>query len=520
MLTGGMRRLLILMALAAIPCAAQGVAGTGSISGRVLDAVTNASIPGAKIVIGCMTITNPTASCYEHAPAVASDGTFRADGLPAGSYLLIGIADKYFGPHITPTVIIEAGHERSNVVVGLLKAAVIRGRVLGVDGKPLPGIDVEALALSADHRLRVISSTKTDSAGAYGLDRLTEGKYFLAAQKGSVRFFFPSAVHAEDGQPVQIDFGEEYLDANIRIRSVPLLSISGRIADFEGVPNNQDLSVRVYSQGPRIVDAPARQSPLTPDGRFHFYAVVAGDYALVLEQKTSIEDAGRSSGFYLHVLAKEDVTLGRADLTGITLIIPPRINLTGRVVLESSNPGELSSAKIMLRPQDIFPFSDHKSAHPSRDGSFVLPNCEPARYSFQFTPPPGTYIEGIEYNRQPVTTSILDFTNGIGGELVIQLERGTAALAGTVPDDVPDAYVYLIPDGWQPDDWRQIERVLPKKHSFLFTNVAPGRYSLVMLNEQGEDPLQLAARGQTVELNAGDQKKIELTITPAGSFLP
>ena len=492
----------------------------GSLSGRVVDATTNDAIPGAKIIVGCMTVKNPGATCTELEAAGSADGTFRADGLPAGNYLLIGNVDKYLDPHPVPTVTVEAGREHSNIVIALLKAAVIRGKVLDTDGKPLPGMEVEALSPRSDHRLHVISSAKADVTGAYTLDRLKAGKYFLAAQKGSVHFFFPSAVHAEDAQAVQIDFGQEYSDANIRVRSVPLLSISGRVADIEALPDKQNLTVRLYSHGAAVANVPAPQSPLTPDGRFHFDAMVQGDYALVLEQKRAINAGGVSSAFRLHVLAREDITLGRTDLTGIALVIPPKMNVTGNVVLENPNAGELPRAEIMLRPQDIFSFGDYKNVNPGDDGSFSLTNCEPARYSFQVIPPPGTYVEEVEYNRQPVVTRLLDFSNGAAGGLVIRLKRGTATLAGTIPADARDSYVYLIPDGWKPDDWRQMKRVLTEKHSFLFADIAPGRYTLVAANQELENPSELAGRGQAVDRNSGDQKQIELSITPAESSEP
>jgi hypothetical protein len=250
--------------------------------------------------------------------------------------------------------------------------------------------------------------------------------------------------------------------------------------------------------------------------------MVAGDYALVLEQKRAINAAGVSSAFRLHVLAREDITLGRTDLNGITLVIPPQMNLTGKVVLENPNAGELARTGITLRPQDqdVFSFGDYKDANPSDHGSFVLANCEPAQYSFQVLPPPGTYIEEIEYNRQPVTTSLLDFSNGAAGELVIRLKRGTAALAGTIPADARDSYVYLIPDGWTPDDWRQMNRVLTRKHEFSFANIAPGRYTLVAINQEVENPSELTGSGQTVDLKSGDQKQVELSITPTESSEP
>jgi hypothetical protein len=110
----------------------------------------------------------------------------------------------------------------------------------------------------------VASSTKTDAAGYYTLDQLMAGKYYIVTQKDidSPRFFFPGAVYVEDAQPVQIEFGQEYSDANIRLRTVSLKHMVGRVAGIDMLPGMKALSVHLYSEGTTIFGTPARESLL------------------------------------------------------------------------------------------------------------------------------------------------------------------------------------------------------------------------------------------------------------------
>ncbi|MBV9264837.1 MAG: carboxypeptidase regulatory-like domain-containing protein, partial [Acidobacteriaceae bacterium] len=273
-----MRYLVVAMFLASMQCAAQQAAGAGSLSGRVVDATTNDVIPEAKIIIGCITVKYSGATCAEHRVSAAPDGTFRADGLPAGNYLLIDVDDKYLGPDVTPTVTVEAGREQSNISLALLKEAVIRGKITDANGKPLSGVNVEALKVRADHGFPVVSSATTDPDGSYTLKRLRTGNYFVLAQKDSVPFFFPDTVRADDAQAIHVDFGQEFVSADIRVRPEHLLAIAGRVGDFEALPDKKALSVHVYSQGLQIPGLSPPQTSLAPDGRFHFDRIAPGDY--------------------------------------------------------------------------------------------------------------------------------------------------------------------------------------------------------------------------------------------------
>lgn len=121
--------------------------GSASLSGRVVNSVTKAGIPGVEFRL-----------CRMHAPSVNPEGlTVDCDpvGTPAvtddtGSYHLTGIAEgeyavmprfkEGFRPTISPPPIMIFGDTQSDVE--LTPLATVHGRVLQPDGNPAKGVVV------------------------------------------------------------------------------------------------------------------------------------------------------------------------------------------------------------------------------------------------------------------------------------------------------------------------------------------------------------------------------------------
>ncbi len=151
------------------PRPGQAAPSTATLSGRVVDFVTNEPVPGVLVQIG-----GPAKA----AKITAENGTFEFTSLPAGSYRLSASRNGYLPDNGSPrpgargrtTVDLEAGG-RGDITVRLVRGGVIAGQVLDADGRPVQArvgdsratfllrwaaalATVHARRRSADHRRR------------------------------------------------------------------------------------------------------------------------------------------------------------------------------------------------------------------------------------------------------------------------------------------------------------------------------------------------------------------------------
>jgi len=182
--------------------------GTGMIVGRVVDANTNAPVPGVLVSLLLMkgTIAN-TAPTAESRLITDSQGRFAFRALPAGDYMIpasIGGQFNYspngfivtglgspLSPYLSggfgqrrpsgPLQLFELaeGQRVGDVVIKMWKAGAVSGRVLDETGEPVPNQVVCAVQLSPAGRLLTGPSMRTDDRGVYRLPGLVPGAYIV-----------------------------------------------------------------------------------------------------------------------------------------------------------------------------------------------------------------------------------------------------------------------------------------------------------------------------------------------------
>lgn len=208
-----------------------------------------------------------------------------------------------------------AGRDQTGIEICLNPEAIIQGLVSTSSDSPIAGVQVQVF--KKQHRkgmvfLRAVGSSTTDKAGVYRIDRLQPGVYYVAAkqEKNGRWFLSPGVLTTGQAQSINADFGHEYSNVNIRVGDVTVHRISGRVIQ------SPDLDLSAYSvtlspDKAEVVDVVGR-SELSGNGSFVFPEVPSGDYILALRRKERSRD-GRS--FRVHVVAKESVSVGSADVT-------------------------------------------------------------------------------------------------------------------------------------------------------------------------------------------------------------
>lgn len=128
-----------------------------TVRGKVTDSVTGAPIPGAIVSTG------------QSWARTDANGSFEISANRSGS--LNASAQGY-----------EPSWGNADRALKLTPLAAVAGRVIDSDGEPLPGMNVELLALELTRRsfkVRVIKSVRTDDRGVYRIGGITPGDFYV-----------------------------------------------------------------------------------------------------------------------------------------------------------------------------------------------------------------------------------------------------------------------------------------------------------------------------------------------------
>ena len=274
--------------------------------------------------------------------------------------------------------------------------AVIAGRVLGTDGRPMAAANVRAIPLDRGAFTRVV---QTDVAGRYELTDLRAGRYrieaskagFLAIEYRQPRPFAPGAVvTVRDAQRVD----------NIDIALAKHSAIVGHVYDEAGDPV-EGASVRVsqiaFAGGRRrLEDVPGVEARMTDDrGRFRVWGLPPGRFIVsaVVGQiefpgPGMIDLPGYAPTFYPGTAmssgaALVDVGLA-SDTTGIdfSLAPAPTARVSGQTLSSAGDPvtGGLT-LRSSQRSGGLLP--EVGAIINMKDGTFIFPNVAPGEYVIQ-----------------------------------------------------------------------------------------------------------------------------------------
>jgi hypothetical protein len=167
----------------------QAPAGTAVLSGQVVALDTGRPIKRARVVV--------TGGGRPFSATSDDEGRFRIEGLPAASYTITATRTGYVngvygqrrpGTPGTP-VAISDGQEVTGINVGLMRGGVITGHVVDEDGEPL------AQAIVTVHRQQFVNGERqltpagvdqSDDRGQFRVFGLAPGDYFVSAAAGGI----------------------------------------------------------------------------------------------------------------------------------------------------------------------------------------------------------------------------------------------------------------------------------------------------------------------------------------------
>jgi len=343
-------------------------------------------------------------------------GHFRIGALAAGEWRLTASAPGY--ARAEPQLVVVAAEQAVEVQLTLVVGARISGLVLGLDGQPKAGCDVNALHASAPDDGPIVEVTargtsyrqnpnarkrnytaQSDAAGRFAIEELPAGRFEVTASPGA---------RAE----VELPPGGQS-EVALQLHRPP--TIRGRVTDVDGPVAGATVEAAVQSRPDSWTDA--GQTVTSAAGEYELVLSQAGDCILRAEQGDERAPPRR-------VVAEWDVPLVQ-DLAFGTARVAGRVVAAG-----SSDP--IAGASIKLSDQtgqerdglgqnlSHFYTSTVKSG---ADGRFETRRLQPGTYT----------IEVARKGWAPVVRGPLELPGVAGADdgLLFELVAG-AKVGGTV----------------------------------------------------------------------------------------
>lgn len=326
--------------------------GTGLIKGRVVDGVSGAAVPRARVRLQ---------GGAGQRPSVLTDGAggFVFKNLPAGAFIL-SVDKSTYMPARHPDagrtlrnsakpIMLQAGESIDAIAVPLFHGTAITGRVVDANGDPIESADVRLLRLAASGgRPTMRNGTSTNDLGEFRLGKLEPGSYIVMAtarRMGQeepipaniepapqpVPSYYPGVTAMDLAQPIRIERGQTVGDIEITLaEGVPAI-VSGTLVGEDGQPITTGGFVMVRAM---VKDMPfpvdTSGAAVRPDGTFRT-TLAPGDYVIEGRAMTQGGSGGSERMGFLHVSVS-------GNLEGLTILVGGAATATGRVIFEGTSP--------------------------------------------------------------------------------------------------------------------------------------------------------------------------------------
>jgi hypothetical protein len=444
------------------------------------------------------------------------DGSFSFDAIADKPYTVTvyGFEDPATGQYHLPG---------ENITIAVERGGVITGRVTGVQGEPLAGIQVQAKCIRGkgdkpltgpDSGYYLSRSRITDDRGIYRFWGLQPGVYIVSAGRGGGDVvteydddsptYYPSSTLGSATQLV-VNSGQELTGIDIKYRGYPGHAVSGALTG-----GNPPSYLEVYLGTPGGVYLDSVSLPATQaSGPFAFARVSDGEYVIA-----ALRTSGRE---VLAISPLKIVTVKGADVTGINLNPVPLGSLSGSIQLENdpklpcSNKTKNSLAETVLslrrdgRPNENYPpFIESQltyAASPDGKGQFAMKKVPAGAYRIEsWLPNEDWYLSAITLGsgaeQVDAGSKGISISQGqVISSLSVVMKNGAAGLSGRIVprsegSSLPAALrVHLVPA--EPTRAGEVLRFAETEAgsdgAFKFKNLAPGSYRIVATPVEGKE---------------------------------
>jgi hypothetical protein len=436
-------------------------------------------------------------------------------------------------------ITLDAGQTRKDVVVPMIAAPVLAGRVFDPHGKPLAAALVRAYQrryTPYGTELKIVTNGMTNDLGEYRLFGLNFGQYFVSAGYGDrdrmtavgKTQLSANVSRADDGYATVFYDGAEDLSQARALHLAP-----GSDPGTPGLYLRDPAPFKIHGQvvpavaGARILFAPKGSDLNNPDyfiqpnagGAFEIRGVSPGSYLLL-----AMVDNGVLSSDVV------PVTVANDDVDGVRLALAKTVSISGTLSLENSPTLDVSKLHVKLR-RSTTEFDQTIDARVNADGTFKLEHVSLyPEYDIAVEQlPAGTYVKSVD----PRALGLLQGKGRVVADQKLQITLATPTCTLDVHvtkrgSSTPGARVVLLPE---PAMRRRGDRYLTgrtdESGSLHLPAVPPGTYAVYAFEQIEPDGQYALAYSSAAEnrlrvhsailiIAEGDRKKsVELIIIPA-----
>ena len=411
---------------------------TGAISGTIVDGTSRRPVPNAVVLLRIETRDANARALQGTVGQQLTDtlGRFVFTDLPASDGFSVSTERTgYFralygaGPGSTAgtPIVLADGEWFSQADITIWPTLAIAGRVTDSYGDPLVGVFVRVLrriVIGGAPRLAAAPPVTTDDRGAYRVAGLDPGQYIVCvpSPQSSIRdpippspdgamvypgMCYPGVTAIAQASFVDVRFGADQADVDIRLPAVRGFRVSGRIAGESGAEIGRAIRLVPLGSEGLGYGSEAATALVAAGGVFTFIGVPAGEY--VIDARTNASEyiyspeapsmLGRFGfgGLPMDVVSnsprtgvsttqgsgaawgQQRVSVAGQDVAGVVVTVHPAASITGRIVFDGAATKPSQRPTIDVDAADGTPSRGRRSMNWSDEIAFSIGDLPPGQ---------------------------------------------------------------------------------------------------------------------------------------------
>src|SRR5712692_4198524 len=364
------------------------------------------------VVIAAPSVPSDTAKAIERMFSLSkspkaetdSEGRYRLEGLPAGSYEIAPSAPTLVSLSNEPgqKVSVAGGATAEGIDFSLSRGGVITGKITDSEGHPLIGEGVSlkgadpskpgALFSGADQRM-----LSTDDRGIYRIFGIRPGRYLVSTGNSrnpmfglllkrpkNVQTYYPGVTDEARAKFIEVTAGSEASGVDIRLVAADKgFTVSGRVIDAETGKPIPDAMVAYSPSTPQarpddsqhedFSGVPGGITTTNARGEFRLESLAPGNYGAHVESMGILTGAG---GFYADPLNFE---VQSANVDKLEIKVHQGASISGVVVVEKADTADVFNQLVPFMLYATVSDGPGSAARVAADSSFRISGLKPGR---------------------------------------------------------------------------------------------------------------------------------------------
>jgi hypothetical protein len=502
-----------------------------TIEGRVVDASTGQPLKDVEM----------TGTGTENLGQVRTDaeGRYRYNGRKNGLYIIRGEKEGYgdYNAAMRRAVRVTAGETVKGIDLALLREAVVTGRVLNSEKKPIFGAKVDLLVRNGEWdgvpRYRTPGSATTGADGSYEIRGMGEGRHLLrvltppvvemnpaaagARRSGPLRMlFYVNGRGAAEASPLELRAGVPLEHIDMVLPEAPTVCVNAEGPAAKSESGTVGVGVMIQDQDSGTYST-VTSALVAPGARVRFCGLPPGRYLALTY--VYLKDHPQHK---VIALGRREFEARREDADLGVLPIDASADLPGRVVVEGASRDEAPPAGIhveLLARRNRLP-GDAWLAYLKPNATFLFKDVLADAYQISATQLPRRHwVSRISQEGWDAPTG----TVRPGGAVTITLRSDGPILSGVAVDakdhPVLDAMVCLVAQDAPTRPPVQIARTDQNGRFEFSAGLAPGTYKVFALDGlppamEGDWALirERAVGARELKLTAGADQQVTLVV--------